>query len=106
LPATDATIASNACAAALTVASPSYLPSAHTFSALEATRYVDPTTFADVELALGETTDALRLYDQALADRSPSMAHALVLPRILPALAHEPRFDAILGAMRFPTTSK
>jgi serine/threonine-protein kinase len=70
--------------------------------ALEATRYVDPATFAGVHASLGEMDEALRWYEKALADRSPDMVYAEVVSRITPQLADNAGYQAIIARMRFP----
>jgi serine/threonine protein kinase/Tfp pilus assembly protein PilF len=70
--------------------------------ALEKTQYVDPVTFADVHSSLGDPEEALRWYEKAYEDRTPNMAYASVMPRIDPALAGNPRFEAIVRRMGFP----
>jgi len=70
--------------------------------ALEAKQYVDPVTFADIHCALGEVDEALRWFEKAFADRTPNMVYAAILPGFSPALAGNPRFDAIVERMGIP----
>jgi TolB-like protein/Tfp pilus assembly protein PilF len=70
--------------------------------AFEATRYVDPATFADVHASLGEVDAAVTWYRKALQDRSPDMVYANLASRINPRLAASAGFRAILAQMAFP----
>jgi eukaryotic-like serine/threonine-protein kinase len=70
--------------------------------ALEAKQYVDPITFADVHAALGEMDEALRWYQKAVEDRSPNLVFALVASRVMPRLANNPGYQAIVSRMAFP----
>jgi len=70
--------------------------------ALEAKQYVDPVTFAEVHAALGEMDEALHWYEKALNDRSPNLVYARAASRIMPQLAAEPRYQAIIRRMAFP----
>lgn len=74
--------------------------------ALEAKRYVDPTTFAEVHTSLGEMDEALRWYQKAVEDRSPDMVYAMIAPSILPQLAHNPGYSAIIRRMAFPQPAR
>ncbi len=67
--------------------------------ALEKSQYVDPVTFAAIHSALGEMDQALTWYEKAYQDRTPNMSYALILPRLSPELAGNPRFAAILEHM-------
>lgn len=71
--------------------------------ALSRERYVDPVTFALIHNGFGETDEALRWYEKAFADRTPNMVYASMLPRLNPDLAGNPRFQAILRKMGFPS---
>ena len=74
--------------------------------AIEATRYVDPMTFAGVHASLGELDEALRWYQKGLADRSPDMVYVMVALRITPQLAHSAGYQAIVDRMAFPNPIK
>lgn len=70
--------------------------------ALSEERYVDPSTYADIHASLGELDEALRCYEKAWEDRTPSMAYASIASRINPRLAGNPRLEAIVRRMNFP----
>ena len=74
--------------------------------ALEAKQYVDPVNFADIHSALGETDEALRWYEKAFEDRTPNMAYASIGPGVDPRLAGNPRYEAIVRKMNFPTPAR
>ena len=74
--------------------------------ALEAKQYVDPTAFADIHMSLGETAAALECYERALTDRSPGIANALLVARLYPQLATNPRYTAILARMGLPPSAR
>lgn len=68
----------------------------------EADRYVEPMTFASVHASLGEFDEALRWYQKAFADRSPDMLYLLAARRIMPQLAHNAGYQAIVDRMALP----
>ena len=70
--------------------------------AIEASRYVDPATFAAVHANLGEMDEALRGFQKALEDRSPDMVYAMISSRITPQLASSAGYQAIVSRMGFP----
>jgi hypothetical protein len=70
--------------------------------ALEAKQYVDPMTFAEVHATLGEMDEALHWYEKAPEDRSPNLVYALVASRIIPQLAGNPGYQAIIHRMAYP----
>ena len=74
--------------------------------ALAEKQYVDPVTFADVHICLGEVDEALRWYEKAFEDRTPNMAYASIMPRIDPGLAGNTRYEAIVHRMGFPEPRK
>jgi hypothetical protein len=74
--------------------------------AIEASRYVDPATFAAVHANLGEMDEALRGFQKALEDRSPDMVYAMIASRITPQLASSAGYQAIVSRMGFPQPAK
>ena len=70
--------------------------------AQEKQRYVDPVAFALIHAALGETIEALRLFEKAYEDRTPSMVYASLDVAFDPEFAKQPRYKAILERMKFP----
>jgi tetratricopeptide (TPR) repeat protein len=70
--------------------------------ALSRERYVDPSLYADIHNGLGEADEALRWYEQAYEDRTPSMAYASIGPLIDPGLIGNTRYEAIVRRMAFP----
>jgi hypothetical protein len=74
--------------------------------AFEATRYVDPATFAGVHASLGEMDEALRWSQKAFHDRSPDMVYARISSRIMPQLAGSAGCQAIVARMGFPPPAK
>lgn len=70
--------------------------------ALSKERYVDPSTYADIQASLGEIDEALRCYEKAWEDRTPNMAYAAIASRINRQLAGNPQFEAIERRMGFP----
>lgn len=74
--------------------------------AIEAKKYVDPVTFADVYANLGDLDEALRWYQKGLADRSPDLVYAKIIDRIVPQLAHSAGYQAIVEQMAFPKTDQ
>ena len=66
---------------------------------------MDPSTYADVHAALGEVDEALRWYEKAYEDRTPNMAYASIVSRISPQLAGNPRFEALVRRMGFPSVT-
>jgi hypothetical protein len=74
--------------------------------AFEATRYVDPATFAGVHASLGEMDEALRWFQKAFDDRSPDMVYARSSSRIMPQLAGSAGYQAIVARMGFPPPEK
>jgi TolB-like protein len=74
--------------------------------AFEATRYVDPATFAGVHASLGEMDEALRWFQKAFDDRSPDMVYARISSRIMPQLAGSAGYQAIVARMGFPPPAK
>jgi len=74
--------------------------------ALEKKQYVDPTTFAAIYSALGEMEEALRWYEKAFEDRTPSMVYAAIGPRFSPELVGNLRYKAIVDRMGFPQPAK
>jgi len=71
---------------------------------LEVKQHGDPVAFADIHAALGEMDEALRWYEKALDERSP--VFALAASRILPQLADNPGYQAIVRRMAFPQPAK
>jgi serine/threonine-protein kinase len=69
--------------------------------ALEEKQYVDPVTFAQIHGALGEMDESLRWYEKALADRTPNMVYAPILPGLCPELVGNARYQAIVDGMGF-----
>jgi hypothetical protein len=63
-------------------------------------------TFAEVHTALGEMDEALHWYEKAVKDRSPNLVYALVASRIMPQLADNPGYQAIIRRMAFPQPGK
>ncbi|MGE5145008.1 MAG: tetratricopeptide repeat protein, partial [Acidobacteriota bacterium] len=63
--------------------------------------YVPPTSIAILYLGLDRREDALRWIDRGYAGRDGDMVLLKVWP-ILDSLRGEPRFQALLGRMRFP----
>jgi eukaryotic-like serine/threonine-protein kinase len=74
--------------------------------ALSKERYVDPSTYADIHASLGEMDEALRLYEKAHEDRTPNMAYAAIGDRINPRLAGNPRYEALVRRMGFPSAKR
>ena len=72
---------------------------------LSRTQYVDPTPWATILAALGETDEALDWYEKAFEERSPAMVYAALYPRIDPQVADNPRLLAIIERMGFPQTA-
>jgi TolB-like protein/Tfp pilus assembly protein PilF/predicted Ser/Thr protein kinase len=70
--------------------------------ALSRERYVDPSLYAEIHSGLGEADEALRWYEKAYEDRTPSMAYASVMSLIDPGLIGNPRYEAIVRRMAFP----
>jgi eukaryotic-like serine/threonine-protein kinase len=70
--------------------------------ALSRERYVDPSTYADIHIGLGEVDEALAWYEKAYEDRTPNMAYAPIVPLISTRLAANPRYEAIVRRMAFP----
>ena len=70
--------------------------------AQEKQRYVDPVTFALIHAALGETNEALRLFEKAYEDRTPNMVYLSLDAAFDPEFAKQPRYQAILEHMKFP----
>ena len=52
------------------------------------------------------TAGALECYERALTDRSPGIANALLVARLYPQLATNPRYTAILARMGFPPSAR
>ncbi len=74
--------------------------------ALAAKPCVDLTAFADILMSLGKTGAALECYARALADRSPSVANARLVPRLYPRLATSARYTAVIARMRLPPPAR
>ena len=70
--------------------------------AQEKQRYVDPAAFALIHAALGETNEALRLFEGAYENRTPIMVYASLDAAFDPEFAKQPRYKAILERMKFP----
>ena len=70
--------------------------------AQEKQRYVDPVTFALIHAALGETNEALRLFEKSYEDRTPNMVYLSLDAAFDPEFAKQTRFQAILERMKFP----
>ena len=70
--------------------------------AQEKQRYVDPVAFAGIHSALGERDEALRLFEKAYEDRTPSMVYASLDSAFDPDLTALPRYKAIIDRMKYP----
>jgi hypothetical protein len=70
--------------------------------ALEAKRYVDSATFADIHASLGEIDEAVHWFQKAFDDRSPDMVYAKVVSRLNPRRAANAGYRAILEQTAFP----
>ena len=70
--------------------------------ALEAQRFVDPHLFAEIHGSLGESAEAMRLYEKAFDGRSPNMVYARTYEQFVPELAGDARYQAIVARMDFP----
>lgn len=58
--------------------------------------------FASVHAGLGEIDEAMRWFEKAYEDRTPGMVYALLVPRIDPQIADDPRLARIIKGMGFP----
>ena len=70
--------------------------------AQEKQRYVDPVAFASIRASLGERDEALRLFEKAYANRTPSMVYLSLDAAFEPEFAKQPRYQALLERMNFP----
>ena len=70
--------------------------------AQEKQRYVDPVAFAGIYASLGERDEALRLFEKAYADRTPSMVYLSLDAAFEPEFAKQLRYQALLERMNFP----
>ena len=70
--------------------------------AQEKQRYVDPVAFASIHASLGERDEALRLFEKAYADRTPSMVYLSLDAAFEPEFAKQLRYQALLERMNFP----
>jgi hypothetical protein len=68
---------------------------------VEQRTYVPPTSIAILYLGLDRREDAIRWLDRGFAGRDGDMVLLNVWP-ILDPLRSEPRFQALVGRMRFP----
>ena len=66
---------------------------------------MDPTPWATILAALGETEEALDWYEKAFEERSPAMVYAALYPRIDPHLEDSAELRSIIQRMGFPQTA-
>ena len=71
------------------------------YAAIAHDRYVPPVQRAYIHLGIGEYDEAIRLLEQAFAERSWFLCFAMVEPWLDP-VRDDPRFSEILRRMGFP----
>jgi hypothetical protein len=59
-----------------------------------------------IHSALGEMDDALRWYEKAFENRTPSMVYAAIDPRFSPELVGNLRYKSIVDRMGFPQPAR
>ena len=70
---------------------------------ISATEYVTPYYFALIHAALGQRQAALTELERAYVEQDATLGSINVDPRFQPPLRADPRFEAIIARMRFPS---